>query len=56
MSVITAEATTKTRTGRDKQSPENEDCKDIPQMLIYYPFSEHFMFKTVLSFKTEWQR
>lgn len=41
MSVTKAEATAKTR--RDKQSPENENCKDIPQILLYHSFSEHYV-------------
>lgn len=41
MSVPKAEATAKTR--RDKQSPENEDRKDIPQVPFYHPFSEHYV-------------
>lgn len=51
MSVTKARATAKTR--RDKQAPEIEVWKDIPQTLSPYSFSEHFMFETVLRFKTE---
>lgn len=51
MSVTKSEATAKTR--RNKQSPENEDWKNISQILRYHSFSEHILFNTILSFKAE---
>lgn len=51
MSVTNSEAIAKTR--RNKQSPENEDWKNISQILRCHSVSEHVLFKTVLSFKAK---
>lgn len=48
MSVTKSEATAKTR--RNKQSPENEDWKNMSQIWHHHSVSEHVLFKTVLSF------